>query len=119
MLISTVLSAGLIIASLNWPFATVKQTVTNEYSISPSGTLHVESASGDIRVRVYDGASVRLVTTTTASSKRGLEDLKTDVRTFNGTLSIQAVYPSRCTNCDISYDIFVPKGVAIVADAQS
>lgn len=108
-----------VVALLAWPFQTVTQTETSRYPIGPHGVLSVETASGDITVRAWRGNTINVVVRKRAQTNEKLADLKVETSTSDGNLTLRAMYPHFCANCDITFDIIVPKNVSVVASTGS
>lgn len=113
------LLSGTILA-FAWPFSQiVKQTDKSSYPLAPNGTLTIHNASGDIRVDGYDGTTVRVVAHRQAASADVLAQVKVEATTAGGNVSIKSVYPSHCVNCEIAYEILMPRTAALAAEDSS
>src|SRR5215470_12099633 len=115
---SIVIAAAVLVASM-WPFSGVSQTDTSEYPISAQGTLSIENASGNIRVQGWDGSTVKVVARRRAESKDVLANMRVDASSAGGNVVIKSVYPSHCRDCDIAYDIQLPRSAAVTAKDSS
>lgn len=116
------LHAALAIATaalFSWPFQSVKQTDEAQYQITAPGTLSVETASGNIRVQTWAGSSVKVVVHKRAQTNEVLAALRVELNATNGDVTLKAIYPHACSNCDISFDIAVPRSVSVAATTAS
>ena len=118
-MLPTALAAVGVAALFTWPFQGVTQTETSSYPIKSHGTLTVETASGDIAVRTWGGNTVDIVVHKRAADKPTLSSLKVESSTADGNVGLKAIYPRSCENCDISFEINVPKNVSVVAETAS
>jgi len=113
-----VLAGSVIVASM-WPFSGVSQTDTSEYPIAAHGTLSIDNASGNIRIQGWDGSNVKVVAHRRAQSKDVLANVRFEATSSDGNLIIKSVYPNHCTNCDISFDVQLPRSAAVTAKDSS
>jgi DUF4097 and DUF4098 domain-containing protein YvlB len=118
-LVAIVIVGGTLVVASAWPSHVVKQTDTASYPLAAHGTLSIENASGDIRVDAYDGSTVRVVAHRQASSDDVLAQVKVEAVATGGDVSIKGVYPPHCTNCEISFEIQIPRSAALVVTASS
>ena len=100
-----------------WP--SVHSVEHRSYALSAKGVIAVQNASGDIRVTGWDRDQVELTITKTSWSSDDLPRLNVEVASDSDAMSVRAVYPSDCTNCDISLVLRVPRAAQITADAAS
>ena len=111
----TIIAAALIA----WPGQTVKQTDQVQYRIGAGGTLKIETASGNIAVQSWDGHTVKVTALRRAQTASELAGLRVAAKTAGGDVSLKAIYPHVCTDCDISFEIAVPHGVSVEATTAS
>lgn len=118
-LVATLLVSAAAALAAFWPVSVVKQTVTLNYPLSRAGTLSVENVSGDIHVQSWSGSSVKIIAYKQAENSDILARLTIVAHSSNGNLSIESIYPRSCSQCDIDYDIQVPRGAALAARTAS
>jgi DUF4097 and DUF4098 domain-containing protein YvlB len=117
--VAIAIAGGAVVLAFAWPWNTVKQTVESTYPIAAHGTLSIENASGDIAVESWNGSTVKVVVRKEASSSDELGRIGVNATASGGDVTIKTVYPSHCTNCDVAYDIKVPRAAALVAEESS
>jgi hypothetical protein len=118
--VAILIAGGTLVVASAWPFShVVKQTDKASYPLAAHGTLSIENASGDIRVDAYDGSTVSIVAHRQASSDDVLAQVKFEASASNGNVSIKSIYPSHCVNCEISYEILIPRASALAANDSS
>lgn len=118
--VAIVIAGGTLLVASAWPSSNVvKQTDSASYPLGAHGTLRVENASGEIHADAYDGSMVSVVAHRQASSQDELAHVRYEASVAGGDVSIKSIYPSHCTNCEISYEIQVPRSAALVATTSS
>jgi DUF4097 and DUF4098 domain-containing protein YvlB len=118
-LVAIVIAGGTLVVASAWPSHVVKQTDTASYPLAAHGTLHIENASGSIQVDAYGGSTVRVVAHRQASSDDVLAQVRVEASATDGNVSIKSIYPSHCMNCEISYEIQLPKSAALSVSDSS
>jgi hypothetical protein len=117
--VALLIVGGTLLVAFSWPWASVKQTDKSTYPLATHSTLSIENASGDIHIDAYDGSTVNIVAHRQASSNDALAQVKVEVVATKDKLTIRSIYPPHCVNCDISYEILVPRSAALVANDES
>jgi DUF4097 and DUF4098 domain-containing protein YvlB len=118
--VAIMMAGGMLVVASAWPFTqVVKQTDTSSHPIAPHGTLSVENLSGNIRVDAYGGSTVNVVAHRQASSSDVVAQVRVEATASGGNVSIKSMYPSHCVNCEISYEIQVPRSTALAATDAS
>jgi len=100
-------------------FQGVSQTTVSTYPIAAQGAVGISTVSGDIKVSSWDGSTVKVTAEKTAQTQAVLDQLKVDAVANNGNVAVKAVYPPSCTNCGVSFDVQVPRGVSVTAHTES
>jgi DUF4097 and DUF4098 domain-containing protein YvlB len=118
-LMAIVIAGGALVIASVWPTHTVKQTVGSTYPVAAHGTVSIENASGDIDVETWDGSTVSVVAHKEASSADDLARLSVVATASGGDVTIKTVYPRNCTDCDVEYDVKIPRGATLVVDDSS
>lgn len=113
------------VADITWPWQTIRTQTTTSYAISGTGVLQVSNTSGDVYVTGGAGSTVDVTVKKSATSHSDLDSMTSDASIVatpghpNAALTITTNYPHHCTNCDLSYEIRVPRGVQIKVDVDS
>ena len=102
-----------------WPFQTVNRTDEVQYRIGTGGMLKVETANGNIAVQTWDGHTVKVTVLKRAQTESVLADLHVNASAANGNVTLKAVYPRTCMDCEISFEIAVPHGTSVEATTAS
>lgn len=74
--------------------------------------VRVQTANGSIRVTT-GGSKIVVTVTKKADSQSGLVALGVSTSTSGGTVALRATFPDECTNCSVSFDVTVPKGLKL------
>ena len=104
-------------AASAWP--AVHSSATQTYNLSANGIVAVEDSSGDVTVTGWSNDSVQVTVKKTAWSSDDLGRLDSKVESRNDQISIAALYPRHCSNCDISFDVRVPTGAHVAVATAS
>jgi hypothetical protein len=116
---------GTQVADITWPWQTVRAQTTTSYPMPANGVLHVSNSSGDIYVTGGSGSTVDVTAKRSAANREDLAAMSSHVDTVAGDgpqsagLTITTDYPHHCSNCDLSYEIRVPRGIKVIADVTS
>src|SRR5471032_1677585 len=118
------LPLGAQVADISWPWDRVRTQSTASYPMPDNGVLQVSNSSGDIYVTGGSGSTVEVTVKKSASNHDDLDAMSSHVATVasgsdNAGLTITTDYPHHCSNCDLSYEITVPRGVKVIADVDS
>jgi hypothetical protein len=113
------------VADITWPWQTIHSQVTTSYAISGTGVLQVSNTSGDVYVTGGGGSTVDVTVKKSGLSQSDLDSMTSDATVDasgghpNSGLAITTNYPHHCVNCDLSYEIRVPRGVQVKVDVDS
>jgi DUF4097 and DUF4098 domain-containing protein YvlB len=107
------------VADVTWPWDVVRSQTSASYPISASGVLQISDLSGDVYVTGSSGSTVDVTVKKSAKNRDDLNALSANVASAPAGISITTDYPSHCENCDVSYEIRVPRGVKVVVDDDS
>lgn len=109
------------VADITWPWQTIHSQATTSYAIGGTGVLQVSNTSGDVYVTGGSGSTVDVTVKKSGLSHSDLDSMTSDatVDHANSGLTITTNYPHHCTNCDLSYEIRVPRGVQVKVDVDS
>jgi len=102
-----------------WPWSSVHSVQTASYSLPAAGTIAVQNSSGDVKLDGWDRDSVQLIVRKNATTNADLDSLTTAVTDRGGVLGVIAQYPDDCRNCDISFEIKMPRGAHVIVDSSS
>ena len=116
-LAATVALAAFHVEAAAWP--SVHSTSKQTYPLTADGLVAIQNASGDVTVTGSSSGGVELTITKTAWSDDDLARLSTTVQPEADHISIAAVYPRHCSNCDISFQLRVPQGAHVAVDTAS
>jgi hypothetical protein len=113
------------VADITWPWDTIKTQTTTSYAVDGSSVLHVSNTSGDVYITGGGGSTIDVTVKKSATSHSDLDAMTSSAIVDatpghpNAGLTITTNYPHHCSNCDLSYDIRVPRGVQITVDEDS
>ncbi|HEY5096363.1 MAG TPA: DUF4097 family beta strand repeat-containing protein [Candidatus Eremiobacteraceae bacterium] len=119
------LPIGAQVADISWPWDRVRTQSTASYPMPDNGVLQVSNTSGDIYVTGGSGSTVEVTVKKSATNHNDLDAMSSHVATVadggsaNAGITITTDYPHHCSNCDLSYEITVPRGVKVIADVDS
>ena len=106
-------------AFLSWPWENIREQSTASYPMPASGVVQISNSSGDVYVTGGAGSTVDVTVKKSAISRADLDAMSSHVDRADAGLSITTEYPHHCINCDLSYEIKVPRGARIVASVES
>jgi hypothetical protein len=113
------------VADITWPWQTIRTQTTTSYTVEGSGVLQISNTSGDVYVTGGGGSTVDVTAKKAAINQSDLDAMTSDATVVatpghpNAGLTITTNYPHHCVNCDLSYEIRVPRGVQIKVDEDS
>jgi len=107
------------VADVTWPWDVVRSQTTASYPIPAGGVLQVSDSSGDVYVTGGSGSTLDVTVKKSAKNHDDLNALSGNVTAAPAGVSITTDYPNECDNCDVSYEIRVPRGVKVVVDDDS
>lgn len=113
------------VADITWPWQTIHSQTTTSYAISGTGVLQLSNTSGDVYVTGGSGSTVDVTVKKSGLSHSDLDSMSSDATVDssgghpNSGLTITTNYPHHCVNCDLSYEIRVPRGVQVKVDVDS
>jgi hypothetical protein len=100
-----------------WP--SVERVETRSFDLSATGNVVVQNSSGDTRVIGWDSSRVELRAIKTAFSRDDISRIQAVVTNQTDNLAVRAVIPDNCFNCDLSFELRVPRGAHVTADTSS
>jgi lia operon protein LiaG len=119
LIVATVALAASLSGRFVWPWSDVHSVQTSSYSLPATGTIAVRDSSGDVKLEGWDRDSVQLIVRKQATTDADLDSLNAAVTERGGVLGVVAQYPEDCRNCDISFEIKMPRGAHVVVDSSS
>jgi hypothetical protein len=100
-----------------WP--SVKKVETRSFDLSATGNVVVQNSSGDTRIIGWDGSRVELKVIRTAFSRDDIARMQAVVTNQSDNFAVRAVSPDNCFNCDLSFELRVPRGSHVTTDTSS
>jgi putative adhesin len=100
-----------------WP--SEERVETRSFDLSATGNVVVQNSSGDTRVIGWDSSRVELRAIKTAFSRDDISRMQAVVTNRSDNFAVRAVAPENCFNCDLSFELRVPRGAHVTADTSS
>lgn len=112
--------AVLVIGAAGIALAQVEETFDRTYPLAPDGRISLDNINGDVTVKVWDNAEVRVWAVKRASDADRLRDLRIEVDASDRDLRIRTEYPSSRGygagdrgHSEVEYSLTVPRGAEI------